>query len=214
MIRSLTTDNWITILFVLLIGVLVLLNYLFSVKFKDFIPFFKKEQFYIKYFKTFTQTNLFFLLFSIFDILIYSFLIYKIYVFYKKPEMDSHLLVYIKILNITFWYIILRFFIGKILDRIFKIKNFNTSLLYYKWIYLSKNALYLFPFLILLHYYKLNFSFIFLAVIVAIILVYNYFILLHKNQKNIFKHLFYFILYLCTLEIAPLIIYLKIVYSV
>lgn len=214
MIRSLTTDNWITILFVLLIGVLVLLNYLFSVKFKDFIPFFKKEQFYIKYFKTFTQTNLFFLLFGVFDILIYSFLIYKIYVFYKKPEMDSHLLDYLKILNITFWYIILRFFIGKILDRIFKIKNFNASLLYYKWIYLSKNALSLFPFLILLHYYKLNFSFIFLAVIVAIILVYNYFILLHKNQKNIFKHLFYFILYLCTLEIAPLIIYLKIVYSV
>jgi len=214
MIRNLATDNWITILFVFLIGILVLLHFIFEPKFKDFIPFFKKEQFYTKYFKTFIKTDLFFLLFLLFNILVYSFLIYKVYLYYNKPENSSHLFLYLKISSITFWYVVIRFIIGKILDRFFKTKDFHESILYYKWIYLSKNAMYLLPFLIVFHYYNLTFSFVILAAILAIILVYNYFVLIRKNQKNIFKHLFYFILYLCTLEITPLIIYLKIVFRV
>jgi len=212
MIRSLATDNWITILFVFLIGILVLLHYIFESKFKDFIPFFKKEQFYIKYFKTFLKTDLFFLLFVIFNILVYSFLIYKVYLYYKNLENNNHLVLYLKIISISFWYVIIRFIIGEILVRLFKTKDFYESLMYYKWIFLSKNATYILPFLIVFHYYNFAFSFVILAVIVAIILVYNYLILIYKNQKNIFKHLFYFILYLCALEIAPLFIYFKIVF--
>ena len=214
MIRNLATDNWITLLFLFLVAILVLLNYLFSIKFKDFILLFKKEQFYVKYYKTFVKTDLFFLFSSLFTVLVYVFVIYKVFLYFNKPVEINTFLLYLRIFGITFWYVIIRYFLGLVIGNIFKINSYQDSFLYYKWLYLSKNALLIFPFIIVFHYYNFSFGFVVLAAILAIILVYNYFVLLSKNQKIIFKHLFYFILYLCTLEIAPLIIYLKIVFGV
>jgi hypothetical protein len=213
MIRSLATENWITILFIILFGILVLVNYLFPVKFKHFTAFFKREQFYIKYFKTFVKTDLFFLLFTFFSILIYSFIIFKLYLYFKKTISNNTLLLYLEITNFTFWYVIFRHVLEIIIGYFFKIKNFQDSILFYKWIHLSKNAMILLPFIIIFHYYNLSSGFVILSIIMSIVLVYNYFVLLQKKRKNIFNHLFYFILYLCTLEIAPLIIYLKIVFK-
>ncbi len=214
MIQNLATDNWITILFVFLLAILVILNFLFPIKFKAFLSFFKKEQFYVKYIKTFVVSDLFFLLFSFFSVLVYAFLLYKLVLYFNRSEQSNHFLFYLQIAAYTFWYVILRFILGRIVQFLFDIKSFQDSLLLYKWLYLSKSALLLFPFLVVFHYYNLNFYYVIIAVFFGIILVYNYFVLILKNQKYIFKHLFYFILYLCTLEIAPLIVYLKIIFKV
>lgn len=214
MIPSQVTDNWITILFVVLLAFLVLLNSLFPRKFKDFMTFFKREQFYTKYVKTFVLSDLFFLVFILFSVLIYSFILFKIKLYYTKASITNSIILFSKITAITFWFILIRFILGKLAAAIFKNRNLQEALLFYKWIYLSKNALILFPFIVIFHYYNSSFSFLILGLVTAIILVYNYFVLLVKNQKIIFQHLFYFILYLCTLEIAPLIIYFYIVLKV
>ncbi len=214
MIRELATNNWITFLFVFLLAILVVVNYLFPIKLLEFSSFFKKKQFYTKYSKTFVALDVFFLLVTFFSCLLYSFFIYKLLLYYKNEVYYNSFFFYLRLVGVTFGYILVRFFLGKFINNFFKDKKFQEHILFYKWLFLSKMAFYIFPLIIVFHYYNLTYFYLVLGVIMAIILVYNYFDLLLKNQKYIFKHLFYFILYLCTLEIAPLIIYLKIVLKV
>ncbi|NQV78269.1 MAG: DUF4271 domain-containing protein, partial [Lutibacter sp.] len=56
-------------------------------------------------------------------------------------------------------------------------------------------------------YKGLLFEITFLVFLLVLIL--RYVLILLNNKKLIFNNLFYFILYLCALEIAPLIIVLK-----
>ena len=214
MIRELATNNWITFLFVFLLAILVVINYLFPIKFLEFSSFFKKEQFYTKYSKTFVVLEVFFLLVTFFSILLYSFILYKLLLYYKNEVYYNSFFFYLRLVGVTFGYVLIRYFLGKFINNFFKDKKFQEHILFYKWLFLSKMGFYIFPLVIVFHYYNLTYFYLVLAVIMAIILVYNYFVLLLKNQKYIFKHLFYFILYLCTLEIAPLIVYLKIVLKV
>ncbi len=73
--------------------------------------------------------------------------------------------------------------------------------------YLYTVSLLLFPMLIF-HQYFLN-SITLLVYIVALLLIFRGFLILVNNKKVIFSHIFYFILYFCTLELAPLLILYK-----
>ncbi len=214
MIRNLATDNWVTFLFVILIGLLVLLQYLFPVKYKNFTPLFKKEQFYVKYIGTFNLLDVFNLISILFFLTIFSFLMYKLVIYYKVYEDFTGFLLFGKLFLYGFLFLLIRYFLGKMVSKVMHISKATESVLFYKIIILTKISFYLFPFIIIFHYYDLDDFYVYLVLVSGIILVYNYFQILLKNQRLIFKHLFYFILYLCTLEIAPLFIYLKIVFKV
>ena len=77
--------------------------------------------------------------------------------------------------------------------------------------YLNTVILWILPFLIFSNYTE-NYKELFLnitAVLVLAFLVLRYLLLILNNKKLILSGFFYFILYLCALEIAPLIIFLK-----
>ena len=77
--------------------------------------------------------------------------------------------------------------------------------------YLSNLMLWSLP-LILLSFYLQFFKSATLKITILffiIMLVFRYVLLLINNKKLILNNLFYFILYICTLEIAPLILILK-----
>ncbi len=210
MISSLATDNWITFLFVILMGILVLLKTMFPLQFRYFIAFFRLNQYFVKYISIIKVLHPFNVLLLLFQFFIYGFLLFKIVTYYNISTITSDSFLYTKIILFLVILYSFRFLIGKIIFSVFKLSSRYEAESIYKLTYLSKLSIYVFPFLIAFHYYNFEKGFLILSVFTAIFLLYFYILILIKNQKNIFTHYFYFILYLCTLEILPLYLFYKV----
>ncbi len=103
---------------------------------------------------------------------------------------------------------ILKIVFERLLSSILSIEIIVVNYLFYKTSYRNFTGLILLPFNALLLYSITPDKTLFLVIfiILAIIFFYGIFLFL-KNNLNIFKQsFFYFILYLCTLEIAPYIV--------
>ena len=105
----------------------------------------------------------------------------------------------------------LRYFLGKLLAILFDLEKEHENITYLKMSYLSNFCLLIFPLLILALYlfYDSSIAAIIVAAIAVFILLLYYILIVKNNQKVILKNLFYFILYLCALEVAPLIFLYK-----
>ncbi len=108
-------------------------------------------------------------------------------------------------------YFCLRYLIGLFLAEIFNIKNKYNRIIYDKVSYFNNLILWILPFLILSAYANIYKEF-FLKItfiVLVLLLILRYVLVLANNKKLIVNNLFYFILYICALEIAPLAIILK-----
>lgn len=104
-------------------------------------------------------------------------------------------------------YLFVRFFIDILIEKLFIIEQQTRYFRFSKVGYLYTAALWLFPILIVNNYTTQN-KYLLLFLVGSLLL--TRFVLIIKNNKNlIFSHFFYFILYFCTLEIAPLLIFYK-----
>jgi len=74
------------------------------------------------------------------------------------------------------------------------------------------NSLSIFHFVLIVFYTFQNISFTFYLISLFMLLIYRILIIVLKNNKLIFSKLFYFILYLCALEIAPLFVLFKMMF--
>ncbi|WP_255462846.1 DUF4271 domain-containing protein [Galbibacter sp. BG1] len=115
------------------------------------------------------------------------------------------------ILPFLFLFILFKFYLEKIIATVFDIQPFVESFHFHKVTYRNLSALIVLPIISLFIYsdlsheiifYLLLFTFVSLNVIAMILTLRN-------HQKLIGKYLFYFILYLCALEIAPYLIVIK-----
>ena len=108
-------------------------------------------------------------------------------------------------------YFCFRYIIGFLLAFALNIKNVHTKIVYDKTSYFGNIILWIIP-LLLLSVYASDYRELFIAITLIMfvfLLVVRYVLFLSNNKKLIFNNLFYFILYICALEIAPLIIILK-----
>ena len=111
-------------------------------------------------------------------------------------------------LSWVFFYIILFQLLDISLSKLFDIRDEIGYLLSAKVAYLHNISLLLLPVLIIVVYNDLSLFVLFGVFLVLFLLS---LLLLFVNNKNlIINKLFYFILYLCTLEIAPLLILYKV----
>lgn len=108
-------------------------------------------------------------------------------------------------------YFCFRYLIGLFLAEIFNIKNKYNKIVYDKVSYFNNLILWILPFLMLSAYANIYKEFFFKItfLLLVILLILRYVLVLANNKKLIVNNLFYFILYLCALEIAPLAIILK-----
>ena len=108
-------------------------------------------------------------------------------------------------------YFILRFSIGFIISFVFDLKEIHLKLMFEKINYLNTVVIWILPFLILSSYIPFYGDILLTVtgILGLILLIWRYTLLIFNNKKLIFGELFYFILYLCALEIAPLIILLR-----
>ncbi|MCX2678816.1 DUF4271 domain-containing protein [Galbibacter sp. EGI 63066] len=125
-------------------------------------------------------------------------------------DLSSKIPVYI-ILPFLLLFILFKFYLEKMIATIFDINTFAESFHFHKVTYRNFSSLILLPLITLFIYSDLApkivlyvILFVFLSInIITIILT------LRNHQKEIGKYLFYFILYLCALEIAPYLILIK-----
>jgi len=208
-------NDWITGLFILILVLLTGLKFFYQerVTFSG-IHFFSKNYMSIYFNKDKNKIfNIFQSTFFLIQLIVLSFLCYFVSLKFNLNVQVFKLHPFLNILLSICFYFLFRYLIDYLLSVMFNLKKEIKRLLFSKMSYFHNITLWLIPFLILLNYIE-NYKDIILNITLIIflsLLILRYSLLLYHNKKLIFSDLFYFILYLCALEIAPLIIIIKIV---
>lgn len=207
MLRETVSNDWFTVFIVLALGFLALSKILFARRFDDFIEvisnskylkIYAREQKFIDGFDSLIFLNL------IISVSIFSFLTYSEFV--NPAEFD--LTQFFKLLFGIGAIVLIKVLLERLIGSLFEIDALIDSYLFQKTTYKNFTGLVLLPVNILL-IYSFSTSKTIIYIILGVILLINLigFITSFKNhQKILLNNFFYFILYLCALEIAPYLI--------
>ncbi len=210
--RFMFTKDWITIIFVLLFGLFVLSKYLNHDRFSRLFSLLYSRNYLVLYQKqTPILVNSFHIIFGIIQVLTFALTIFIGIKAYNSIARELELTLFLTILAGVFTFFVLRFFVGKFLAIIFEKEKDFEYVTYLKMSYLSNFCLLIFPLLLIAYYTRYDsagFS-LFIFIVATILLLLYYALIIKNNQKMILRRLFYFILYLCALEIAPIILLYK-----
>ena len=202
--RIIDNKDWATILFVSGFALIAIVKTVFETRFNDFMNLIVSDK-YIKIYRDSSHLmSGFTILLFIVQILSLAFFIQlALNSFGYIPKSDW--LVFIQIATVLFVFILSKFLIEKIIATTFDIEEFTEQFNLQKVSYRTYVALFLLPLDIIL-YYNDNLSqngFLFIIISLIILNIITYIIALKNYQSLLFSKMFYFILYLCTLEIAP-----------
>jgi len=202
--RILENKDWATLLFVVAFALVAITKSTYETRFSEF----SKLIFSDKYAKIYRDTSnlkgsfivgLFFV-----QILSFSFFILlTLHIFGYASKTDWVL--YIQIATFLLYFILGKFLIEKIVATSFNIDDFVSLFNLQKATYRTYIGVLILPFNAVLFYYD-NIPKIVPLVIIGVSLcisLFSYFISIKTYQNIIIGKLFYFILYLCALEIAP-----------
>ena len=202
--RIIDNKDWATILFVSGFALIAIVKTVFETRFNDFMNLIVSDK-YIKIYRDSSH------LMSGFTILLFIVQILSL-AFFIQLALNSFgyisktdWLVFIQIATVLFVFILSKFLIEKIIAATFDIEEFTEQFNLQKVSYRTYVALFLLPLDIIL-YYNDNLSqngFLFIIISLIILNIITYIITLKNYQSLLFSKMFYFILYLCTLEIAP-----------
>ncbi|SEH82260.1 protein of unknown function [Paenimyroides aquimaris] len=205
--RNIFSIDWATVLFVLTFATIVVTRITFPNRFDDFVRLAVSN----KYLSTYRDSNNMKSGFTIsmFFVQMISLSLFVHYIVSLTGYSQlSDFTVYLRILSILMFFVLVKYFIEKIIAVCFNMEDFAEQYNLVKVSYRSYLGLLFFPLIAILFYNRFTFDF-FIWIVLGLFLMFNaiLFVLLLKNyQKTFSRFLFYFILYLCTFEIAPYII--------
>lgn len=208
--RVIVDNSWITILLVCLLACIFLLRGLSAVRLKGSVSSLLNKSFVESEIE---ENSSFFNPFKnvvfVFSITILSLLSYKIYLHYNSSS-EQGFYTFLKILGVVFSYLTIKRLLEFLLSVIFKIDKKLDFFLVSKSIYLYSVSFFLLIAIVLVEYSQLNTLFLvyFSALLFSVRFIFHAVI----NKKLIFSELFYFILYLCAFEIAPLFILFRLLF--
>jgi hypothetical protein len=202
------SNNWLTLTYLFMLLLLLLLKTISSNKLFGYTRAFLLKGFIAKKAEErasfFTGFNLVMFVFSIL-----TFGLFFLYVFrYIDQEFEFSFYQYLWLTIFVAAYFVFFLIMDFALSRLLNIQEVVAHFIAAKIGYLYNTALLLFPFLII-HTYSFFSVYLLFGVFITLFLL--SLVLIFTNNKNlIINKLFYFILYLCALEIAPLLIIYKI----
>ena len=202
--RIIENKDWATILFIFCFFLLVVAKTRFESRFNDYIKLFFSD----KYTRIYKESNHLYsgfnVLLLIINVITLSFFI-LLFHNYKLHSEKTDWILYIQIITFISIFIFSKFLIEKIIAVIFNIEELVEQFNLQKVSYRTYFALLLLPVVMFLYFNNFieNSLFLWLLYILLAINILVYIISLKNYQKFIFGKLFYFILYLCALEIAP-----------
>ncbi len=202
--RILEPKDWATCLFVLSFALIAVTRTAFEGRFSEFLRILVSDK-YIKVYKdTSHLMSGFTILLFIVQVISFSFFI-QLLLHYFGYVSKYDWVVFLRIFMFFGIFVLSKFLVEKIVAAVFNIEEFTEQFNLQKVSYRTFIGILLLPINIYL-FYNNSLSYIFIYCIIAVILAINlfsYLVSLKIYQNLIIGKLFYFILYLCALEIAP-----------
>ncbi len=202
--RLLESKDWATFLFVLSFILIAIAKTAFETRFSDYLKILVSDK-YIKVYKdTSHLMSGFTILLFIVQLISFSFFIQIVlYKFGYVPTIEW--ILYIRIISFLAVFILSKFLIEKIIATAFNIEDFTEQFNLQKVSYRTYVSMLLLPFNIYLFYNESSSNTLLICIICVILAInmYTYLVSLKIYQNLLISKMFYFILYLCALEIAP-----------
>ena len=210
MLRHVISNDWFTLFLLLGLTLITLSKFVFSHRFKDFLVVLGNS----KYLKIYARNQKFIdgfdgLLFinGVLSISIFSYISYNVLV---NPT-EFHLDHFIKLLFGLGVFFLIKILLERLIGSLFDIDILIDDYLFQKTTFKNYSGLVLLPINVLL-IYAVNppdYLIYFVIIVLVLINIIGFTITFKNHQKLLINNLFYFILYLCTLEIGPYLILYK-----
>lgn len=196
--------DWATILFVLCLLLVAITKGNFENRFSDFMRLIVNDK-YLKIYKDSSNvTSRFTISLFIVQLISFSFFILIILSYFGIAE-KTDFIKYIQVITLIGVFVLSKYLIDKIIATTFSIEEFAEQLNLQKVSYRAFIGLFIIPVNVILYYNDYSskiIAYTFMS-IVLIINAFTYLKTLKSYQNILINKLFYFILYLCALEIAP-----------
>jgi hypothetical protein len=202
--RIVENKDWVTLVFIMAFGIIALTKSVYENRFEDFVKLIYSN----KYIRVYRDSSHLMGMFSIslffVQIISFSFFI-QLLLSHLGYGSKTDWILFIQIFTFLIYFILSKFLIEKIIATSFDIEELIEQFNLQKVTYRTYIGLLLLPVDIILFYYDSILENIPLLVfyIILALNVLLYLVSIKNYRNEIFGKLFYFILYLCTLEIAP-----------
>ena len=202
--RIIGSKDWATVLFVLSFLLIAVTRGVFETRFADFSKLAYNDKYIKIYRDSANLMNWFTIGLFIVQVISFAFFIQLILSYFGYCQKTDWIK-YIQIVTLLSIFILSKYLIEKIIATSFNIEEFNEQFNLQKVSYRTYIGLFILPLNVILFYNDTPIDFLIYLIIVAVLLInlMTYFISLKIYQNLILSKLFYFILYLCALEIAP-----------
>lgn len=203
-LRETVSKDWASLLFVLCLVLVTLLKTFFETRFNEFIRLSINDK-YLKIYKDSSNLLDWFTI-ALFALQLISFTFFTQLVLHSFGYVQKNDgVAFIQIFTLLSAFILSKYLIEKIIAASFAIGEFIASFNLYKINYRALIGLFLLPVSAIFFFNTFSLS-VFIYIFISMLLFFSiltYLKALKAHQSLIIPKLFYFILYLCALEIAP-----------
>lgn len=209
--RHIVTLDWITILIMASLVLMAFCKYLYAKRFEEFFLLPITNKYFLVQGRNESIEHPFNILMFAVQVISVSLFFWLFFKVLYPEETNQNPWLFVQICTGYSVFVLIKFSIEKIIGSVFSIDSLINRYLYQKLSYRNLIGALLLMLNIIL-FYTISPSALLLGIIAAIILVFNVIALFSsfKNNGNlIMGNLYYFILYLCALEISPYIILYK-----
>ncbi len=209
--RHIDSIDWVIITLVICLVVITLAKHFYPRQFQQFITLPISDKYFLVQGKSEAIVHPFNILLFIGQVLSVSLFIYLFFEVFKPQTTNTNEYLFIQICTCYTVFVFVKFCVEKIIGTAFSLDTAINSYLFQKLSYRNLISLLIFI-LNLFLYFIIEPTIIILFVFLAIIAVFNGIALFYSYKTNrnlIISNFFYFILYLCALEISPYFILYK-----
>ena len=202
--RIMDSKDWATLIFVGCLIMIAITKTAFESRFNDFIKLVISNK-YLKIYRESGNTLDWFNILLFFVQLFSLAFFIQLLLSYFGYTTKTNGIAFIQIVTLLGFFILSKYLIEKIIATSFNIEEFNEQLHLQKVSYRTYIGLALLPIDLVLFYNDKPVVLLIYILIAIVLLInaYTYAVSLRNYQNLIISKLFYFILYLCALEIAP-----------
>jgi hypothetical protein len=209
--RIYTSQDWITLLLLCCIVITTIVKIAYPLRFQEFLKLPLSNKYFFVFGKNDAIYHLFNVLLFIPQAICVSLLLYKVIAWQNPTMLLETSFLFIKILGVFTGFVVAKIILEKTIGIVFNIENIIHQYVYQKLSYRNlMSILFIIMLFVVAYIAPINkailLTFCLITVVInAIALFYSY----KTNGKLIIANFFYFILYLCALEISPYIILYK-----
>lgn len=204
--RLASGKDWATLLFVACFAIIAINRNVFENRFSEFIKLAVSDKYTKIYKDSGNMLSWFTISFFLIQVISFTFLLQFLLSYNSDdPAKKTSWVFFIQLFTLIGVFILAKYLIEKIIATAFNIEEFNELFNLHKVNYRTYIGLLLLPVNIFLFYNNSQHAIVIYVIIGLIIAasITSYLVSLRIYQNLILGKLFYFILYLCTLEIAP-----------